>query len=386
MKRAYLVQGLAYGDEAKGSIVEALCRKVGASLVVRFCGGPNAAHNVVLENGVHHTFASFGSGTFAGAKTYISRFTLIEPRALMNEYAVLQPKVGVLPAPFIEDDCPVITPFHKAMNQVREICRGDARHGSCGIGVGEVMRDIEAGAEVLRAKDLNDLDGTISKLTAIRDRKEIEMRDLTTDLGRDPFEVNIIRLASYYRNFAKAVKIVPNGFLEEAAGKGPVIFEGAQGMMLDQKHGTFPHVTWSNCTFGNAMELLSGLRVDITKIGVLRAHWTRHGAGPFPTESEEVNFPDHNKCGAWQGKFRQGYFDAVAARHALDCIGGVDDIALTCVDRIEPSGFMKYASAYRPLRGPDYDIGHYENVIRHVLKCKLGVVSRGPTAADKVWG
>jgi adenylosuccinate synthase len=116
--------------------------------------------------------------------------------------------------------------------------------------------------------------------------------------------------------------------------KGNVVYEGAQGVLLDESRGFRPHTTWTNTTFDNALEMLKGEDYEVVKIGVLRTYFTRHGAGPFVGESPLVNFDDHNVEGRWQGKFRQGFFDAVAARYAIEACGGIDCLALTHLDTV----------------------------------------------------
>jgi adenylosuccinate synthase len=141
---AIFVAGLGFGDEGKGSIVDALTRKHQADLVVRFSGGAQAAHHVVTDDGREHCFAQFGSGTLAGASTHLSRFMLIDPLALVKEAEHLK-QIGVVD-PFerltIDPRAPIITPYHRAMNRLRELSRGRQRHGSCGVGIGELASDM----------------------------------------------------------------------------------------------------------------------------------------------------------------------------------------------------------------------------------------------------
>jgi len=142
--RAYIVVDLGFGDCGKGLLTDFLVRHSGAGLVVRYNGGAQAGHNVVTSEGLHHTFSQFGSGTFVpGVKTYLSRDVVIHPDALLVEGNVLEAK-GVTDAFArlrVSEWALVITPFHQAANRIREIARGMARHGSCGVGVGEAVED-----------------------------------------------------------------------------------------------------------------------------------------------------------------------------------------------------------------------------------------------------
>ncbi|NUP38314.1 MAG: adenylosuccinate synthetase, partial [Streptomyces sp.] len=137
-----VVVDLGFGDAGKGATVDRLCRGGGVTAVVRFNGGAQAAHNVVTPDGRHHTFAQFGSGTLHGVPTHLSRFTVVDPLALAAEADHLR-GLGV-PDPYglltVDREAPLATPYHAAANRLREQARGAARHGSCGMGVGEAAR------------------------------------------------------------------------------------------------------------------------------------------------------------------------------------------------------------------------------------------------------
>lgn len=154
----WIVVGLGYGDEGKGSIVDALTRRHNIGLIVRFNGGAQAAHNVWTDDGRHHTFSQFGSGMFVpGAKTLLSRFMLANPIAMINEEEHLR-SVGVTDAwqrTFIDRRCLVTTPWHVALNRARERARGENCHGSCGMGIGETVADwLERPHSAFRVADL----------------------------------------------------------------------------------------------------------------------------------------------------------------------------------------------------------------------------------------
>ena len=141
MRGAIVVAGLGFGDEGKGTTVDWLVRRHESALVVRYNGGAQAAHNVVLPDGRHHTFSQFGSGTLAGAETFLSRYMLVNPSAMLNEAAGLA-GLGVvdpLSRVHVDEDALITTPFHIAANRAREQARGDGRHGSCGMGIRETI-------------------------------------------------------------------------------------------------------------------------------------------------------------------------------------------------------------------------------------------------------
>ena len=352
---AIVVVDLAYGDCGKGTIVDYLAAAHGAHTVVRFNGGPQAGHNVVTPDRRHHTFSQIGSGAFvAGVRTLLSRFTLIEPYAMLNEarhlaaLGVREPLAGVS----IDRRCAVITPAHQAANRIREIARGAGAHGTCGMGVGEAVADtIERPELTIRAGELADRHVVHAKLRAIRDVKYDELRDILYGIAsRHPaadLAVRTLRDASWidaavdnYAHLAALVALVDEARVRSILSRpGVTIFEGAQGVLLDEWVGFHPHTTWSTTTFANAQTLLAeaGHCARRTRLGVLRCYFTRHGAGPFVSGADpdmQSRLPEpHNDAGGWQGAFRVGRFDAVAARYAVAATGPVDALAVTHLDR-----------------------------------------------------
>lgn len=352
--RAILVVDLAFGDCGKGTVVDYLTRRDDARVVVRFNGGPQAGHNVVTTDGRHHTFSQFGSGTFvAGVRTLLSRFVLIEPYALFNEAAHLR-AVGVADALdrlVIDAQCPVITPVHQAANRLREMARGGAAHGTCGMGVGEAMQDLlERPETALRARELSNGMAVRRKLREAGELKVAELREIVCALRDDAAahaSIDTLEDLSWidaavenYAALARRVEVVESTEARSIiGGGGTVIFEGAQGVLLDEQFGFHPHTTWSTTTFANAETLLDEWEFPGTcyRLGVLRSYFTRHGRGPFVSEDPSMaeGLPEpHNAAEGWQGRFRVGAFDAVAARYALGVVGGVDGLAVTHLDRV----------------------------------------------------
>lgn len=366
MANVVLVAGLGFGDEGKGSIVDWLTRTRKAHTVVRYNGGAQAAHNVMTDDGQHYVFAQFGSGTLAGARTHLSRYMLVNPISFMAEELELRKYVQSTYAfdlVTIERGALVTTPYHVLANRYREGVRGDGRHGSCGMGVGETMSDsLDAPDDAIRIGDLEDLDELRRKLTLCQERKVEEMQRLCPPEGdaqmermaalQDRYLLN--QTLERFRYFAKQVRFVEPVFLDGVLnGDGTVIFEGAQGVLLDQDYGFHPYTTWTDTTFGNAHKLLQHFKDKPAKIGVLRAYGTRHGPGPFPTEDPELVRPDeHNGFGEWQRDFRVGHFDLVLGMYASKVVGGVDSLALTCLDRFEDGEKIPYSYAYE-IPGPD---------------------------------
>jgi len=377
-----LVAGLAYGDEGKGGIVDYLAGKYNARAVIRYNGGAQAGHRVVLPDEREHVFAQFGSGTLRpGVLTHLSRFMLIEPIGMMNEYAHLC-ELGAGDAFFrtsIDEMAPVITPFHVETNRILELSRGNNRHGSCGLGIGETMEDVRGlGKDMLFAGDLGNDSLLRKKLSVIRDCKLAKIRSLSGEIDFDFSNETIEWCRGRYGEFVKYTNVVDGNFLKTILGKGNVIFEGAQGMLLDPSHGAPPHVTKTDITFKNALTLLeeAGFGGKITRVGVVRGYFTRHGAGPFATEDEWLTklLPDKsNPENEWQGKFRVGHFDMPLIKQSLRAIGGVDELAITNLDRLIDIGFLRNK----------VDARSYAMKLADMLGIKLSILSFGPTANDK---
>ncbi len=362
---AYIIVDLGYGDAGKGSQVDYLTRAKQAHTIIRFNGGAQAGHNVVTADGRHHTFSQFGSGMFVPeVRLYLSRYMLIEPYAMFNEEEHLHALgVDVFPRTFLDRRAPVITPYHQAANRLKELARGSERHGSCGIGIGETVSDYLAyGDRMILAGDLPHPEIVKKKLRFIRDERYAEAERLYPSINentsaRDALEVfsdrEIIEIAAEnYVYLAEQLTLVDETFMPSLVKEpGVILFEGAQGILLDETYGFAPYNTWSNTTTANAMELLnqSGYEGKITRLGVLRTYFTRHGAGPFVTEDEALreSLPEpHNVTSPWQQDFRVGHFDLVAARYARDATGDLDGLCLNHVDRIAALPEYRICEAY----------------------------------------
>lgn len=362
----FIVAGLGFGDEGKGTVVDWLVRKYNVKTVIRYNGGPQAAHNVAEPSGRWHCFSQFGSGTLTRCtKTFLSRFMLIDPLALKAENAVLKSK-GIKDAVerlTIDSRCLIITPFHKNVNQMQEIARGDVRHGSCGRGVGQTISDGAAlGKMMLFAGDLFNKQAVLEKLLFLwRLKVDLAEQIVAENYGKPGLEERLIKIKCYpvnelakiYHEFTQSRNItIEKVALDKLAkAEGNMVFEGAQGVLLDSQYGFWPHVTQSDVTFKNAEKLLSKnvLQNQVVKMGILRAYSTRHGAGPFVSEEPELTkiIPDiHNSTNQWQGPFRLGWFDLVAVRYALGVLSEIDYFVLTNVDRLREIPKVKICTAY----------------------------------------
>jgi adenylosuccinate synthase len=409
-----IVVDLGYGDAGKGTIVDWLCargpkgaRSHPVQAVVRFNGGAQAAHHVLApgsgpsgqHRGEPHAFAQLGSGTFTpGTRTFLSRFMLVDPLALVAEAEHLE-LLGV-PDPLglvaVDRDALLTTPYHRAANRAREAARDGERHGSCGMGIGETASYALAYPhDAPRAADMTTPRALERKLALLRDRLAAELASLPgfrAVTGALPPAADV---AAVYRAVAGRVTLAGDGYLATLLKAGPVVFEGAQGVLLDEWRGFHPYTTWSTTTFENAETLLreAGQPGAATRLGVTRTYQTRHGPGPFPTEDPTLALPEaHNANGRWQGPFRAGHLDAVALGYAAEVAGGVDAVALTHLDTArEHAAELKICRAYdlggravtRIEPGPPRDLAYQESLTATLLKARPVYAPAGPgTAAD----
>jgi adenylosuccinate synthase len=356
MSRAIIVVDLSFGDSGKGAHVDYLCRTLGSKTVVRFNGGGQAGHNVVTPDLMHHCFHHWGSGTLVGAKTFLSRYMMISPLVMYQEAVDLRIK-GV-PEAFkllwADPRAQIVTPFDEALNQLRELARGDAKHGSCGMGIGEAAKARIDGRPRFTVADLESPSSIAMKLRAIQtDRYGIYnvIKDdvYLNPLARIPTQIleepaMIMEVSHWLWNtFKPLLQVAGPYFLNNIMdAEDNIIFEGAQGVLLDERYGMWPHTTWSNCTAHNAWRLIQevedhekqSMDDNVVVHGLIRAYTTRHGAGPFPTENKKMTdeMSDvYNPHNPWQGSMRFGHLDLMLTNYAMDCCA-VDELVVSCID------------------------------------------------------
>lgn len=361
--RLAAVFGLGFGDCGKGRFTDLLCRRTGAHTVVRYNGGGQAGHTVVLPDGRSHTFSQFGSGSFlTGVRTVLARTVVLHPTALGMEARRLA-SLGLFDALdrlLIDARCRVTTPYHQALGRLRELARREAAHGTCGAGFGETVRqDLEAPELTLRAGDL-------ASPAVARDKLERLRGHLAAHL---PAEVGGAAGEAERRIFLDPE--VPRRWLgwiadllprlqirqldplaERLAMDGTVVFEGAQGLLLDEAVGFHPHTTWSSAGPAAAAALAqeAGHAGPMLRFGALRAYLTRHGAGPLPTEDPRLDdFAEpHNAGDGWQGRFRRGHPDAVLLDYASRAAGGLDGLLLSHADALAGDLPLRWCEVYEP--------------------------------------
>lgn len=346
--RAQAVIGAAYGDEGKGLMVDRLAAASQNAVVVRSNGGAQAGHTVVSPKGERHVFHHVGSGTFAGAATHFSRFFVAHPMLLLDELTALA-DFGIHPRLTSDPDVMVTTPYDVIINQAVEIFRGNARHGSCGLGFGETIERNLHPQLALTMRDLFRPD-LKARLIAIRDTW-VPQRLQTLGITTLPDELaaalaDETTLAQFLADCEANLDRVSLWPDRRLAQLGPVIFEAAQGLLLDQDFGAFPHVTRSNTGLANILGLAveAGIEtLDVTY--ATRIYTTRHGAGPLKGETaalENIHVVDPtNAPNDWQGTLRLAPLDLGLLRDviAMDLalprkgIAVCAGLAVTCLDQ-----------------------------------------------------
>ena len=361
--------GLGFGDCGKGLFTDYLARTLNAHTVVRFNGGAQAGHNVVLPDGRHHTFSQFGAGSFVdGVRTLLAAPIVVHPSALLFEAQALE-KAGVrnaLDRILIDARCRVTTPFHQAAGRLREHVRGADAHGTCGVGVGETVRHAIAHPDdCLRFGDLHGASRqrvAHEKLINIQHTLRHEIAALLAHPIPDDHalvhEWNLLcddliieRWLEQIQPVLQRVAAQPIDTLSKILHQpGTVVFEGAQGALLDEWRGFHPHTTWSSVSTHAVNDVLRdyGIATKAEHYGVLRSYLTRHGTGPFPTHDGALYAltEPHNSDANWQGAFRRGHPDAVLLRYALACVGALDGLAISHLDVFDRIGRLRWCDAY----------------------------------------
>jgi adenylosuccinate synthase len=373
MKKARIVIGANFGDEGKGLVTDYLSHQTGPeTLVVRFNGGAQAGHTVITPDSRRHVFGHIGSGAFNGCATLLSRFFICNPLVFLKESATLR-RLGIDPTVYIDEASPVTTPFDMIVNQCVEEARGVNRHGSCGLGIGETIERHLRPAYALTYGELADIDLLRDRLIATRDEW---LPQRLTALG-------VTRVTQHWQRIIDATHLC-DAFIADIARfraltqpatadliqrAAHLIFEGAQGLLLDQDYGWFPHVTRSNTGMKNVAELAreNGL-TDLDVFYLTRSYLTRHGAGPMPGERfapiyskihDPTNIPNPH-----QGTLRFGLLDidllaksvfhdlrhvpsSIRCAHHLSvsCMDQIDDDQALCLSgaqtlRLSPNGFL----------------------------------------------
>lgn len=349
MARNIVIVGAQWGDEGKGKIVDILTES--ADVVVRFQGGNNAGHTVIVGS-EKYIFHLLPSGVLHPGKTcVIGAGVVLDPEVLVKEIELLKAKGIFRPEDLlISKDAHLIMPYHKKLDIAREKLRGAAKIGTTGRGIGPAYEDKVARCGI-KCGDLFDADAFRRKLEANLVEKS---QFIKTILGEEGFDAGQVHEA--YMSYASAMAPFirdTSRFLWSASEEGKkILFEGAQGTLLDIDHGTYPYVTSSSTVAGGAVTG-SGIgpsRIDKV-IGITKAYCTRVGEGPFPTElsgaEAEWLREQGGEYGATTGRPRRcGWFDAVALRYAAR-VNGLDGLVITKLDVLDKLDKIKVCTGYR---------------------------------------
>ncbi|HQU14733.1 MAG: adenylosuccinate synthase [Chromatiales bacterium 21-64-14] len=349
MGRNVVVVGTQWGDEGKGKVVDLLTDQVAA--VVRFQGGHNAGHTLVIEG--HKTVLHLiPSGILrAGVRCLIGNGVVLSPQALLEEIDMLE--ANGVPAQErlgISEACPLILPYHVALDHARERARGKAAIGTTGRGIGPAYED-KVARRALRLGDIFHRERFAAKLGEVLDAHNFALQHYYKTEPVDFQQVleGTLELAERIRPMVADVPELLYGY--QARGES-VLFEGAQGTLLDIDHGTYPFVTSSNTTAGGAATGSGvGPRYFDYILGITKAYTTRVGAGPFPTELMDA-MGEHlarrgHEFGATTGRPRRcGWFDAVALRRSIQ-INSVSGLCITKLDVLDGLDTIRLCVGYR---------------------------------------
>ncbi len=343
-----VVVGAQWGDEGKGKIVDWLSER--ADMVVRFQGGHNAGHTLVIGDQTYK-LSLLPSGIVRGALSIIGNGVVLDPWALRDEIAKLRGQgVAISPDNFqVSDRCTLILPFHRDLDALREDAVGDAKIGTTRRGIGPAYED-KVGRRALRVCDLADIEGAAGQI----DRLLAHHNALRAGFGQPPVDREALirdlqEIAPLVLPFAAPVWPT----LKDARREGRrILFEGAQGILLDVDMGTYPFVTSSQTIGGQAAGGAgTGPGALDYVLGICKAYTTRVGAGPFPTELHDATGERIGERGREFGtvtgrKRRCGWFDAVLVRQAI-AVGGIQGIALTKLDVLDGFETLHICTGYR---------------------------------------
>ena len=341
------VIGAQWGDEGKGKIVDWLASR--ADMVVRFQGGHNAGHTLVVE-GKTYKLSLLPSGIVTGTPSVIGNGVVLDPWALKAEIERIREQ-GVDVTPdllMVADNCPLILPIHRDLDALREDASGAGKIGTTRRGIGPAYED-KVGRRAIRLCDLaqlDDLDPLLDRLCAHHDALRAGFGEPPVDRKR--LKGDLAEIAGFVLPFARPVWRE----IDQARRNGRrILFEGAQGVLLDVDHGTYPFVTSSNTVSGTvASGSGTGPSAAGFVLGITKAYTTRVGSGPFPTEQDNEVGQELGERGREFGtvtvrKRRCGWFDSVLVRQAV-AVGGVTGIALTKLDVLDTLETVKVCTGY----------------------------------------
>jgi adenylosuccinate synthase len=349
MAKNVVVIGTQWGDEGKGKIVDWLTDEVAA--VVRFQGGHNAGHTLVV-NGKKTILRLIPSGILHPHVTcYVGNGVVLSPQALLQEIDELAVAgVDVMSRLRISEACPLILPYHVALDQAREVAKGEAKLGTTGRGIGPCYED-KVARRAIRLHDIYHPERFREKLVEVLDYHNFVLMNY---LKANPVSIDDV----FEQTLKMGERLKPmiadvSGDLNRLMGEGKqLLFEGAQAALLDVDHGTYPYVTSSNCLAGQASAGAGvGPQALNYVLGITKAYATRVGSGPFPTELEdeigERLRKRGNEFGSVTGRPRRcGWFDAAALKRATQ-INGLSGLCITKLDVLDGLETLRICTGYK---------------------------------------
>ena len=405
------VIGLQWGDEGKGKIVDYLSENF--DLVTRYQGGNNAGHTVIVEN-ITYKLNLIPSGVIRGKVCFLGQGIVLDPDHFIQEYKKITEKITD-PRIYLSSNIPLILNYHKQLDRINEsILTGESKIGTTAKGIGPAYQD-KVGRKSIKLYDLTNPHSLKEKLSSIKKFYDPILKTFDEDL------IDIDKNLELLNNFFIQVKnlIVDNNVIKKDYSNKKILFEGAQGALLDLDHGSYPFVTSSN-TISSNISIGSGLQVDYETIGIFKAYATRVGNGPFPSElfdkigdyiaDKGVEFGTVTKR-----KRRCGWLDLVSLKYSCE-INNVKELCITKVDVLNELDEIKICKSYQgkqfqdinfsdsaylnncKLNGSDFEIfpswgnidgmmnydhlpqnlKNYVNFIEEYLNLPIKIVSLGP--------
>ena len=336
------VIGLQWGDEGKGKIVDFLSEKF--DLVARYQGGNNAGHTVIVED-ITYKLNLIPSGVIRGKNCFLGQGIVLDPEHFIKEYEQICEKISN-PKIYLSSNIPLILPYHKQLDKINEsILSGEDKIGTTAKGIGPAYQD-KVGRKSIKLYDLKSSDKVIEKLENIK-----KFYDPVLNAYQEE-PINIEQYLSILDSFHKKIGnlIVDNIFIKKNFNQTNILFEGAQGALLDLDHGSYPFVTSSNTISSNIM-IGSGLQVDYQTVGIFKAYATRVGNGPFPSELFDEIGDYIAETGVEFGtvtkrKRRCGWLDLVSLKYSCQ-VNRVNELCITKIDVLNNLKEIKICKSYQ---------------------------------------
>ncbi|MFA6184644.1 MAG: adenylosuccinate synthetase [Candidatus Shapirobacteria bacterium] len=371
MKEIISIFGTGIGEEVKGVTTQKCVQETNAHTVIR-SGGFQSGHHIVDNNGETFSFSHFSCGTFDGAQTYLKNM-VFNPVDLFEEAIMLEEKgiENIFDKIIIDENCISTTPYHQAISRLREVLLGDNKKGTVGKGVGDAIKDSSDPNLTLRAADFfQNFDFLQNKIKNIQQHKLYQSQKLLENKNpseisdRALFEFSIIKDKNLIKktviacqSLSKLVRITDQIFFQELLNKnGTIVCEPSHGALLHPDFGFVPHVTQVDPTGQDLLESIKNQNYDgkIVRLGVSRCYITRHGAGPLVSFNQEmtdsiIESSDNNGANEWLGPFRNGNFDLVAMKYALNFSGSISGLGISYLDILNQNQNWQVCESYQYL-------------------------------------